>query len=50
MFVGHYGVSFVAKRYDPRLPLWLLFLPTSPAGAISEFDVRFRLEAPGPQS
>ena len=26
MFVGHYGVSFAAKRYDPRLPLWLLFL------------------------
>jgi hypothetical protein len=26
MFVGHYGVSFVAKRYDPSLPLWLLFL------------------------
>ena len=26
MFVGHYGVSFVAKRYDSRLPLWLLFL------------------------
>jgi len=26
MFVGHYGVSFVAKRADPSIPLWLLFL------------------------
>lgn len=26
MFVGHYGVSFAAKRQDPRLPLWILFL------------------------
>jgi hypothetical protein len=26
MFVGHYGVSFAAKRWDPSLPLWLLFL------------------------
>jgi hypothetical protein len=26
VFVGHYSVSFAAKRYDPSLPLWLLFL------------------------
>lgn len=26
MFVGHYGVSFVAKRADPSIPLWVLFL------------------------
>ena len=26
MFVGHYGVSFVVKRRDPALPLWILFL------------------------
>lgn len=26
MFVGHYGVSFAAKRADPAIPLWLLFL------------------------
>jgi hypothetical protein len=26
MFVGHYGVSFAAKRWDPSLPLWLLFI------------------------
>src|SRR5881409_1643309 len=26
MFVGHYGVSFVAKRADPSIPLWLLLL------------------------
>jgi hypothetical protein len=26
MFVGHYGVSFAAKRVEQTLPLWLLFL------------------------
>ena len=26
MFVGHYGVSFIAKREDPSIPLWVLFL------------------------
>lgn len=26
MFVGHYGVSFVAKRNDDSIPLWVLFL------------------------
>jgi hypothetical protein len=26
MFAGHYGVSFAAKRYDPEIPLWVLFL------------------------
>ena len=26
MFVGHYGVSFAAKRVDPAIPLWVLFL------------------------
>jgi hypothetical protein len=26
MFVGHYGVSFAAKKCDQSLPLWLLFL------------------------
>lgn len=26
MFVGHYGVSFAAKRADRSLPLWVLFL------------------------
>src|SRR5664280_3114468 len=26
MFVGHYGVSFPAKRLEPSLPLWVLFL------------------------
>jgi len=26
MFVGHYGVSFAAKRMDPTLPLWVLFI------------------------
>jgi len=26
MFAGHYGVSFLAKTAEPKLPLWLLFL------------------------
>src|SRR5918995_3967004 len=26
MFVGHYGVSFAAKRFEPAIPLWLLFV------------------------
>lgn len=26
MFVGHYGVSFVAKRAEESIPLWVLFL------------------------
>jgi len=26
MFVGHYGVSFGAKRADRTIPLWVLFL------------------------
>lgn len=26
MFIGHYGVSYAAKRIAPALPLWALFL------------------------
>lgn len=26
MFVGHYGAAFLAKRVQPRAPLWALFL------------------------
>lgn len=26
MFVGHYGASFLAKRADRTIPLWLLFI------------------------
>ena len=26
MFVGHYGVSFAAKKVAPTVPLWVLFL------------------------
>ncbi len=26
MFVGHYGPSFVAKKLEPCVPLWVLFL------------------------
>jgi len=28
MFAGHYGVSFLVKKAEPRLPLWTLFLAT----------------------
>lgn len=26
MFVGHYGVSFAARKLEPSIPLWVLFL------------------------
>src|SRR6266498_4600871 len=26
MFVGHYGVSFTAKKAEPAIPLWVLFI------------------------
>ncbi len=26
MFIGHFGAAFVAKRIEPRLPLWSLLL------------------------
>lgn len=26
MFVGHYGVSFAAKKGEPFIPLWVLFI------------------------
>jgi hypothetical protein len=26
MFVGHYGPSFVAKKAEPAVPLWVLFV------------------------
>jgi len=26
VFVGHYGVSFAAKRAEPPIPLWVLFI------------------------
>src|SRR3989442_12687364 len=26
MFVGHYGISFAARRLDKTIPLWVLFL------------------------
>ena len=25
MFVGHYGVSYAAKPFAPRVPLWVWF-------------------------
>ena len=33
MFIGHYGVSFAAKRVAPAVPLWILF------GAVQLLDV-----------
>ena len=35
MFVGHYGVSFAAKRVAPTVPLWVLFI------AVQLLDVRW---------
>jgi membrane-bound metal-dependent hydrolase YbcI (DUF457 family) len=26
MYIGHYGASFAAKRVEPSIPLWVLFL------------------------
>src|SRR5512143_2522004 len=26
MFVGHYGISFAAKKGDGAIPLWVLFM------------------------
>src|SRR6185436_20965895 len=26
MFVGHYGVSFAARKAEPAIPLWVLFI------------------------
>jgi hypothetical protein len=26
MFVGHYGVSFVLKSFNPKTPIWVLFV------------------------
>ena len=26
MFAGHYGVSFLVKKFEPSFPLWILFL------------------------
>jgi len=26
VFAGHYGAAFVAKRIEPRVPLWVLFV------------------------
>jgi hypothetical protein len=26
MFVGHYGISFAAKKADASIPLWVLFI------------------------
>ena len=37
MFIGHYGVSLAAKRYDPRIPLGVLFL------AVQVLDVLFAI-------
>src|SRR5687767_3991314 len=37
MFIGHYGVSFAAKRFAPRLPLAALFL------AVQAVDLLFMM-------
>ena len=37
MFIGHYGVSFAAKRFAPRTSLGVLFL------AVQLLDVLFAI-------
>jgi hypothetical protein len=37
MFIGHYGVSFAAKRFTPRISLGTLFL------AVQLLDVLFAI-------
>ena len=37
MFIGHYGVSLAARRYNPRIPLGVLFL------AVQFLDVLFAI-------
>jgi hypothetical protein len=40
MFIGHYGVSFAAKRVDRSIPLWVLFL------AVQFLDILWALCVP----
>jgi hypothetical protein len=42
MFVGHYGVSFAAKRVALSVPLWVLFI------AVQVLDVFYVFFGPPP--
>ena len=38
MFVGHYGVSFAAKRGDKTISLWVLFLAPPPSDRVAAIE------------
>src|SRR6185369_4243755 len=44
MFVGHYGVSFTAKKLEPSVPLWVLFLAVQLLGVAWAFFVLLGIE------
>ena len=44
MFIGHYGVSFAAKRAQPRLPLWVWFLAVQWLDVVWSVLVLLRVE------
>ncbi|HSE12230.1 MAG TPA: hypothetical protein VLB69_06320 [Rudaea sp.] len=44
MFVGHYGVSFAAKRYASRLPLWIWFVAVQWMDIVWSFLVLLGIE------
>ena len=51
MFVGHYGPSFLAKRADRTIPLWVLFVAVQflecPLGAVRSARHREGAHRPG---
>jgi hypothetical protein len=51
MFVGHYGVSFAAKRADPSIPLWGALsrrsVPGRPVGSVRPLGDREGPHRPG---
>jgi len=44
MFVGHYSAAFLAKRVEPRVPLWLLFIAAQLVDIIWDLFVLLGIE------
>jgi hypothetical protein len=44
LFVGHYGVSFVAKSHRQEIPLWLLFIAVQLIDVFWAIFVLFEIE------
>lgn len=44
MFIGHYSISFVTKRMENQIPLWLLFLAVQFLDIIWSILVFFNIE------